>query len=403
MKKFTEPIFSPLNPKAEDMKNGWRVRFNYLHDDKWIRFSFSQGINRIKDYGERLAQAEVLKNLLTNKLKFEGWNPVTDTYNPEVHPEVDQQIKAMQQMSLEDAMSFVFGKRKDEWTRKTQQDYSSMLKYLKKAAMLCKLHDKGVHLFQGAHFKLLLETVEKVRNLSHKGYNKYRDYLSTLVGEMVQWDIIQHNYIHNIRLKKEPKTLAHQPPDDNDRVLIVNHIKKEHPDYFMFLCLIYGCTLRPKEILGLKVSDIDFRKQTIRLKAENAKTGTERNVALPNWVKDMLEDFLIRHPHKPHHYLFTSNGQGTFLPGWKTPGKNMAHRTWKILVKEGLGLETTQYSLKKLAGNDMIKLQQERGVLSLLELPRVQMGHSNSRQTEVYVTEHKKAIDKVIRDYMPEL
>lgn len=391
MKPYSDPKISPLFPKPSDIKK------------EWFQFSFAQGINRIKEFKQRLAEAEILRKMIYDKLQLEGWNPVTDTYNPEVHSDIDANLKKVKLMSLNEALQFAFDKRKKEWTPKTQQDYGSMLKYFKKAGFESRLHDKGVHHFRGAHFKLLLETVETIRDLSHKGYNKYRDYLSTLVGEMVQWDIVEINYIHNIRSKKEPKTFAHIPPDEAQRQKIVDYIKTEHPNYYVFLCIIYGCTLRPKEILSLRVRDINFSRQEIRLEAKNAKTSTEGLIAMPNWLGEMLKRFLEKHPNNENDYMFTSSGSENFIPGINPPGKNLATRTWKSLVKDELRLNISQYSLKKLAGNDMIKLQQENGVMNLLELPRVQMGHTNSRQTEVYVTEHLKVINEVIKGKMPQL
>lgn len=402
MKKYTEPYITPGNLKPRDVGKEWRVRFSYFHNGVWQRVSFTNDMNRIKDYKERLQTAKALQKFLSDKLRLEGWNPINDTYAPEIHPETDERLKKIKLMPLNEAMQFAFDKRKSEWSYKTIQDYGGMLEYLKKAAYACQIQAQAVNHFQVAHFKLLLESVEQKRKLSHSGYNKYRDFLSTLVSELIQWDIIQYNYVHSIRAKKEPKTFAHRPPTSTERNLIVDKIKSLDPNYYIFLSVLYGCTLRPKEILLLTVSDLSFENQTLRLKAQNAKTGTERFVAVPTWLIDMLREFKLT-KYKSTDYIFSTTTKGKFLPGPNKMHPNIPTSYWKKIVKDGLKLNITQYSLKKLAGNDMIKIQRMEGVDKLLELPRQQMGHANTKQTEVYVTDHVEYINDVIRQKMPVL
>lgn len=54
-----------------------------------------------------------------------------------------------------------------------------------------------------------------------------------------------------------------------------------------------------------------------------------------------------------------------------------------------------------MAGDDMIKIPMQ--VKGLLELPRVTMGHSSSRMTETYVSEHREVYKDLIQTQMPEL
>jgi hypothetical protein len=47
---------------------------------------------------------------------------------------------------------------------------------------------------------------------------------------------------------------------------------------------------------------------------------------------------------------------------------------WRKIVKEDLKQDVNQYSLKKLSGDDMVRLQRREGVDKLLDLPKAQMG-----------------------------
>jgi hypothetical protein len=82
---------------------------------------------------------------------------------------------------------------------------------------------------------------------------------------------------------------------------------------------------------------------------------------------------------------------------------NKSHQVWNELIKKGLGLDVDLYGLKKLSGDDMVKLQRKEGVMNLLQLPQQQFGHSSQSQTEIYTNQDKSFIKEVIVNYMPEL
>lgn len=402
MQNWTKPYISPMNPKPSDLNKDWRVRFNYFHDNTWKRIRIAGGINRIHNFKDRIKKAELTLAIITERLES-GWNPLTGSFLQDEKTTVDSEIEGVQRKGCNEALDFAFETKKPDWSKRTIHTYGSMLTYFKQAAGVLGISQKRMSSFELPHFKLLLDEVRRLRSLSPNGYNKYRDFLGTLVKELIQYQIFAINVIHHIPLKKEVKRDYHRPPTQQELNLIISEIKTVYPEYYLFLCVEYGCTLRPAEILSLRVKDYSREKSVFVLDAKDAKNRTTRRVVIPTWLNNMLHGMNLTAYPLDYYIFSTRNKYASFLPGPKRASSNLPHTTWKRIVKDQLGLEITQYSLKKLAGDDMVRIQVEAGLNNLLELPRLQMGHANQRQTAVYVKEHHKVLQDLIKNNMPML
>jgi integrase len=381
MSKSTTPRIYPKNPTPADMSKEWRVWF--IYDGKMI--SRQGSLAECKTFAQRYARAKALVDLLQERLD-RGWNPVTNTYPIKSLEELEKE--RLQSMSFVDALDYAYGKKIKDWSHKSAQDYRSIIKGLKASAP-----DLLVTEMKRRDYKELLEAVTN----SPGSFNKYRSMLSGLISELVEWDIIEYNPIRDIKTKQEQKTFAHRPPTKDERVLIVNRLK-QNPEYFRFVALVYGCGIRPKEISRIRIKHLHKQESIFRLSKEVTKTGNERDVIIPNWVMNLLAEMNL-HNFTGETFLFSKN----FLPGTKQLPVNKSHQEWKKLVKEGLGIDVNLYSLKKLSGDDMVKLQRQEGVMNLLQLPQMQFGHENKEMTETYVREHKEVLKEVIVKHMPEL
>lgn len=401
--KWTEPKLCPKNPKPSDINKEWRVTFKYLDDTTGAYKSIirKSKLNYIHDFKQRCSFAKDLISAIKVMLEVQGWNPITDTYHAPKFS-VDEELKKIKNLSFAEALDFAYSKKIPDWAKKTGQDYSSVIKYLKQAAKAIDLYDKKISEFKLPHFRLILEEVKTIRKLSAQGFNKFREYLSSLVTEMVSWEIVELNLVHHVKTKQAIKTFAHRPPTVDQKDLIIGKIKMNYPAYYRFLCVLYGCTLRPKEITRLKIKNLHRKEHLFRIvpekSEENSKVKYERDAIIPEWLMEILSELNL-HNYDAEDYIFSKG----FMPGKKRMHSNTPTLIWRKIVKEGLGLNVNQYSLKKLSGNDMIKIQRMEGVRDLLDLPQLQMGHSTPRQTETYVTEHLEIYKEIIKNHMPKL
>lgn len=317
----------------------------------------------------------------------------------------------LQQMDFEHALDYAYKKKAPDWSHKTKQDYKSKVKYLKQGAVSLGILDMRITEIKRFHFRNLLEKIKQTRKLTAAGYNIYREYLSSLLGELESYEIIEYNPVEKIKPKETIKTKAHRPPTKDQQLLIMNRIRDTNRPFYRFLSVLYGCTIRPKEICGLKIKHLHKLEQIFRLTPDDqssTKTKFEREPVIPDWVLDLLMEMKLD-SYPPDYYIFTTtNKAGKFLPGPKRMHSNTPTNWWRDIVKAplaqgGLGLDIDQYGLKKLSGDDMVRLQRREQVDKLLEMPKAQMGHTDTQMTEVYVEEHHEIIKEMIKRKMPVL
>lgn len=409
-KTYTLPAIYPKSTTEKNVNSNCYVQFRFYDHDKeqWTepirrKAPLPNPYNKKTHYASLKALAEVL----TSQLK-DGWNPLDNSF-PQNPDTVDSEIAKVKNLGFAAALQYAFNEKKKDWDPKSVSDYKSTLKYLVSAAKLVKLDKKPMKEFELPHFVMVLNKVAEIRKLSNTGFNKYRTHLSTLVTELMQWQVVTMNLVYHVKQKKVPKkSQQHRPPAEHERNLIIARIKTLHPHYFRFLCCVYACGIRPKDLTKLKIKNLRKIEQVFRV--EDSKTGEQWESVIPDWLMKLLME-LDLHKYPADYYIFGSHGswgRDTFTPSATRMSANTPHETWNRIVKKpvakgGMGLNVTQYSFKKLGGDDMIRLQAQFGVDKLLDLPQSQMGHTNSKMTEVYVSEHIDVKKRLLKERMPEL
>jgi integrase len=390
---WTEPKLVPKKP--QDTSKDWRVRFSFYHNGKWNTISVKNGNNYYKDFNKRLVEFNGLIKALTIQLQS-GWNPITRTIP--IKTTAEEEIEQLKGLTFISALDFAYKKKLKGWSKKTSQDYASKIKYLKVAAQKIDLHEKKIIEFKKPHFKLILDEVTELRKVGETGYNNYRTFLSSLIGEIVEWEILEYNIIEKIRVKPTQKTFAHKPPTPQQREIIINHIKNANRNYYRFISVLYACTIREKEILGLRISDLNKVQQSFTIRKEISKTKVERNAVIPNSLMILLSEMNL-HSYPADYFIFSKD----FSPGERMLHSNSARSPWKRMVKDGLGFDVDLYGLKKLGGNDLVELGIDKTGSNLLQIARQQMGHASDQMTEVYTQKHREIVNKLIKENMGSL
>jgi len=411
---WSEPKISPKNTTAKNVGHHCYVWFRFYDSEnqKWSNpIRRKPALPAICSKEDHYLELKALRQAVVFKLQVQGWNPLNDTYRIDKEPdEFDVELKKIKDLTFNDALNFAFNKKKTDWTKRTAQCFEGVIKYLKQAAEYVELHNKKITEFRLPHYRVLLETVKELRKLSNSGFNKYREYLSSLITELIQWEVVEINLVHHVKTKQAIKRLAHRPPTKDEQTIIMQRIIKDHFEYYRFLAVLYGCTLRPKEITRLKIKHLHKKEHVFRIpysaSEENLKTKADREVIIPVWVMDLIMQMNLQN-YNPEFYIFsTFNKYRSFLPGPNAMHPSSTNRLWKKIVKDketGLGIDVNQYSLKKLSGNHMVKLQVLNNSDKLLQLPQMQMGHSEEKQTTVYVQEHLEVMKDLVKNQMPVL
>ena len=173
--------------------------------------------------------------------------------------------------------------------------------------------------------------------------------------------------LDKLKVRKSKSTL-HKPIKDVQSVLI--DLKEFNNNLYLCCLITYGCLLRPhQEIRLLKWSDIDLNKGFISLSGERNKSGRNRIVPIPNYVK---EEILKLEPQSSG-YLFSNNGNAFSRDYFSILWKGYKAKTKK---------ELTGITLYSFRHTGAIKVFEKTG--SLQKLQQV-MGHSDMKVSLTYL------------------
>ena len=173
--------------------------------------------------------------------------------------------------------------------------------------------------------------------------------------------------LNRIKIRRTKSTL-HKPIKEVERLL--KDLKKYNHNLYLCCLITYGCLLRPhQEIRLLKWSDIDLNKGFISLSGDRNKSGRNRIVPIPSYVKEEL----LTLEEESSGYLFSNNGNTYSKDYFSILWRRYKAKTEKDL--QGI----TLYSFRHTGA---IKVFEKTG--SLLKLQQV-MGHSELTTSLIYL------------------
>ena len=236
------------------------------------------------------------------------------------------------------------------------------IKDAKRIVTLWKRYEKEQHLrnltldkLQPSHIRNFL-----VRpNWSAKTQRTVKSTLSPLLSE------ITTNLVQSVRLKKPTSTL-HKPFDNVNEVL--DAVRDYNQQLYLCCLMTYGCLLRPhREIRELTWSDFSEDLRYIHLSGNRNKSGRNRIVPVPAYVRDILVK------GETNHNIFSGSNKPLNQDYFKT--------LWSRFKRQSdiLGQGQTLYSFRHSGAIEIFK---RTG--SLHKLQRA-MGHSSLNVSLTYL------------------
>jgi len=158
------------------------------------------------------------------------------------------------------------------------------------------------------------------------------------------------NPFDTIRKKRaETKKRILIPPVERSK--IVAYWQDRKPGYVVLCQLVFTSLIRPKEILMIKIRDINLSKKYIVIPADNAKTHKSRYSTLSNELCQLLTDMKLE--NIPENYYLFSTG---YVPGQKALLTAQARKDWDKMRKAlELPNEMQLYSLRDSGINSLLK------------------------------------------------
>ena len=146
-------------------------------------------------------------------------------------------------------------------------------------------------------------------------------------------------------------------------------------EYVAMVRLCFKYLIRPKEILMLRISDVDFDSGLLRIPPDVSKNHTERTIALGYDVMKYFQE-LRKEDCNSNDYIFSTD----FKPGHRLYTTKNMFSTWKTM-RERLEMPNTYhfYSLKDTGITEML----ESGMPS--KFVKDLAGHHSLSMTERYL------------------
>ena len=196
-------------------------------------------------------------------------------------------------------------------------------------------------------------------NWSAKTQHTVKSTLSPLLAEF------KPHLVQSVKLKKPTSTL-HKPFDNIYEIL--EDIKGYNKQLYLCCLMTYGCLLRPhREIRELTWGDFSDDLKFIHLSGSRNKSGRNRVVPVPSYVRDILVK------GEPHHNIFTDTTSPLNEDYFKTLWSRFK-RVSKLLEQD-----QTLYSFRHSGAIEIFK---RTGSITKLQKA---MGHSSINVSLTYL------------------
>jgi integrase len=195
-------------------------------------------------------------------------------------------------------------------------------------------------------------------------YNTIKRHLNVLINEARKIGMTS-NPMQGIKSKRTNAQM-HKPFDNINEILEV--IKAYNKQLYLCCLMTYGCLLRPhREIRELTWSDFSDDLKYIHLSGNRNKSGRNRIVPVPSYIRDILVK------GEPHHNIFSGKPQPLNQDYFKT--------LWSRFKRQSKILEQGQ-TLYSFRHTGAIEIFKRTGSITKLQKA---MGHSSINVSLTYL------------------
>lgn len=222
--------------------------------------------------------------------------------------------------------------------------------------------------------ELLFEYVEFLTDAKRSySYIKNGIMALSLYSELILGKTLKNNYLRNIkRYTKLPDVLS-----INEIKLIIDSIS--NTKHKTAISIIYSCGLRISECINIKISDIDSKRNMIKIR--EAKGKKDRYVPLSSKMLSLLRKYYKE--YKPKDYLFEGQKNDKYSP------RSIQNVLKKALNISGIYKNITIHSLRHSFATHLV--EQGTDIKIIQEL----LGHKDIRTTQIYTHISKTKLSQI--------
>lgn len=402
---YTEP---QLCDHGGDCSRPWFVYFEItnLVTGELSRQQHRGGINYYHDEPSRRRAGKELIRTWKESLKA-GWIPTWKIVG------VTQPLAGMTFCKALD-----FSLENYQASKPTKRAYRTCTKFIKTAATALQLSNIAAGDIKRQHIKLMLGYCIAKSGWTNASHNKHLVYLHAILGNLIEWEILEYNPSDKIKQLPVVETQKFIPYTPEEKKTIQEHLFVHHYPFYVYLMMIYHTGMRPKEVLALQIKDLDLSAGIIKilpdLEEENSKTKSIRRIPINPHLAPFLRELQLE-TFNPAYYIFGSpagphgnRGRGSddgnvtgasrtdyFQPHPTRIKRDTATRLWKKIIMDKLKINKYQYAMKHTGGDDKILAGMDLDALKEL------YGHHSKFMTEKYTSKIKELRRAHIMEHSP--
>jgi hypothetical protein len=413
IKPYTKPRIVKTNP------NKWYIEFHYavpaelqknypdLYPRSTKRFKVYKGLNEgftVKNLTEeqrlqkellREERAEEIRELVEYSLKLGLINPFEDQLKSfKITGEVKKEIAHSKTVKEEDRRkaivakeafnAFIQNRKSRDVEAKTIEAYESAIEWILDGIP----EDIKVGDIRYRHISDAMGKVVKDRKWKPGTVNHHWEYANTLFRWLYAEDYVAKNPLEGKIEKIKTTTTLHKWFDRIIAKQVKPEIRKVEPLYRACQFIYWVMIRSNKELMNIKVGDIDFDLHQIRFRKEWTKNDSDQNRDYPDELARAINDMGLRKLPK-HYYIFGKQG----LPSPYQCDKNWFSRRWdKVREKCKLSNDYTMYGWKHTRIVHMMMLGK-----SSYEISHAAR-HSNTKTTEDYKKDYDITLVKIYKE-----
>lgn len=382
--RATRPIARLINPNDPLKKRQYEVFFIVYSGKEKKVFRYKKGVNSVQP-GQRKHEAQARAESLLDAL-LSGWDPRVNKY-----PMFKDDFDKMRQLTFTGAIDYCLLVKKKTLSKLSCYNYEYTARAMKKAAISAGYGDTLVTLIERRDIRMIISEAKDINAWGSKARNQNLAILKAILSVLVDEDRIRFNPAKGIKAEKQPERTPYKRLTPEEKEKIVEYLSVKSLEFLEFILFIYDTGIRPKELLMLKISDINLISRQIIVREEVAKTNKSRVIPITD---DILKVLLRREVHSIEKgwTLFSNN---KFLCGPNPFTHTAGNRWWRKLVMRDLKIDCKLYSLKHLGADD--KLLAGVPIRALKNL----FGHTSEQMTEKYLEVLQQKLNQQIIDTAP--
>ena len=383
-----------------DLSKEWYVEYSYRDEriDKLERYRIYEGFKQIDTAKKRQEHAQNIIKEITDKI-LSGWTPF-DLESVVINNRIAYNIQARFYGSRETTDKNLFyyintflEEKSPILKKKTHQDYTSKLRIfyqwlLSKGKKGIFAHDVTNEIITEFCYYLIND-----RQLERRTIKDFIARISQLYNWMIKRNFVNKSPVYELPEGRQRADHSAQPMTRDDAKYLLNYIKENDEQVYLFCAMIFYCAIRPgTELRLLKVKDINFFTNTIRIREENAKT-TQGIINMPPEIQKIIKSMNIS-TYDREFYVFGKTKE----PGPECWGKNRFRLEFNK-YRDILGFPK-EYKLYSWKCTGAILFAMSGAPLPAI---RDHLRHTHTTTTDIYLSKKMGRRNDYVKNKFPKL